>query len=136
MEIHPYFSQRPLVEFCQSRNIVVTAYSPLGTGAVIDGSTVVGNSVLKEIGDKYGKSSAQVAICWLASRGLVVIPKSVTPARVLQNREVKFGRPRRYWENRRARARRERLGRVLWVRTGRRATSRTRPSLGAGRPAF
>ena len=68
----------------------MTAYSPLGTGAVIDGSTVVGNPVLKEIGEKYGKSSAQVAICWLASRGLVVIPKSVTPARVLQNREVKF----------------------------------------------
>ena len=90
VEIHPYFSQQPLVKFCQARNIVVTAYSPLGTGAVIDGSTVVGNPVLEEIGAKYGKSSAQVAICWLASRGLVVIPKSVTPARVLQNREVKF----------------------------------------------
>ena len=90
VEIHPYHSQQPLVAFCQERNIVVTAYSPLGTGAVIDGSTVVGNPILKEIGEKYGKSSAQVAICWLASRGLVVIPKSVTPARVLQNREVKF----------------------------------------------
>ena len=72
---------------------MVTAYSPLGTGAVIDGSTVVGNPVLKEIGDRR-EVSAQVAICWLASRGLVVIPKSVTPARVLQNREVKFERPR------------------------------------------
>lgn len=90
VEVHPYLSQAPLVAFCKERSIVVTAYSPLGTGAVIDGATVVGNPVLQEIGATYGKSSAQVAINWLARRGLVVIPKSVTPARVLQNRAVKF----------------------------------------------
>ena len=90
VEVHPYLSQVPLVAFCRERGIAVTAYSPLGTGAVIDGSTVVGNPVLQEIGKAHGKSAAQVAIAWLAQRGLVVIPKSVTPARVVQNRDVAF----------------------------------------------
>ena len=39
---------------------------------------------------RYGKSSAQVAIAWLAQRGIIVIPKSVTAARIAQNREVGF----------------------------------------------
>ena len=90
VEIHPYFSQEPLVAFCKERGIVPTAYSPLGTGQAINGQTVVGNATLAEIGAKYGKSSAQVAIAWLAQREIVVIPKSVTAARIAQNREVGF----------------------------------------------
>ena len=54
------------------------------------GCTVVGNPTLQSIGEKYGKSSAQVAIAWLAQRGIIVIPKSVTAARIAQNREVGF----------------------------------------------
>lgn len=90
VEIHPYFSQEPLVAFCKERGIVPTAYSPLGTGQAINGQTVVGNETLAEVGATYGKSSAQVAIAWLAQRGIVVIPKSVTAARIAQNREVGF----------------------------------------------
>lgn len=36
IEVHPYFSQEPLVAFCKERGIAITAYSPLGTGAEID----------------------------------------------------------------------------------------------------
>ena len=50
----------------------------------------MGNGTLQEIGTKYGKSSAQVAIAWLAQRGIIVIPKSVTAARIIQNRDVGF----------------------------------------------
>mmetsp|Transcript_23349 Transcript_23349/g.69945 ORF Transcript_23349/g.69945 Transcript_23349/m.69945 type:complete len:323 (+) Transcript_23349:105-1073(+) len=90
VEVHPYHSQKPLVDFCAARGIVVTAYSPLGSGATLDGATVPANPVLKAIGEAHGKSAAQVAIAWLAARGLIVIPKSVTPARVAQNRDVDF----------------------------------------------
>ena len=45
---------------------------------------------LAAIGEAHGKSAAQVAIAWLAQRGLVVIPKSVTAARVVANRDVDF----------------------------------------------
>lgn len=54
------------------------------------GCTVVGNPTLQAIGEKYSKSSAQVAIAWLAQRGIIVIPKSVTASRITQNREVGF----------------------------------------------
>ncbi|EGB11652.1 hypothetical protein AURANDRAFT_59872 [Aureococcus anophagefferens] len=90
VEVHPYFSQAPLAGFCHAKGISLTAYSPLGTGATIDGMTVVGNPVLAAIGEAHGKSAAQVAIAWLAQRGLVVIPKSVTAARVVANRDVDF----------------------------------------------
>jgi len=90
VEVHPYFSQKPLVEFCEARGIAVTAYSPLGSGATIDGATVASNATLARIGEARGKSAAQVAIAWLAQRGLVVIPTSVTRARVAQNRDVDF----------------------------------------------
>lgn len=90
VEAHPFFSQRPLADFCREVGIAVTAYSPLGTGATIGGSTVVGHPVLIRIGEARGKSAAQVAVAWLARKGFCVIPKSVTPARVVANREVAF----------------------------------------------
>ena len=91
VENHPYFSQEPLLKFCKENGgIVMTAYSPLGSGATLDGFTVPANPTLGEIGKKYGKSAAQVAICWQKQRGVVVIPKSVTEARIRANCAVNF----------------------------------------------
>merc|ERR1719502_775934 len=64
VENHPYHSNEPLRAFCAERGIVMTAYSPPGSGATLDGATVPANPTLAEIGKKYGKSAAQVAIAW------------------------------------------------------------------------
>ncbi len=82
IELHVYLQQPELVKFCQAHDIVVEAYSPLAHGYGID------NPVLKTIGDKYGKSAAQIMIRWCIEQGLVVLPKSVHPARITENLAV------------------------------------------------
>jgi len=90
VEIHPFFSQEPLVAFCKSKGIVVTAYSPLGSGVEIAGECVIDNAKLKEIAAKYSKSAPQLVLAWLIQRGIVVIPKSVKEERLKQNFDVRF----------------------------------------------
>ena len=58
------------------------AWGPLG-GQGIEG--VVKNEILAEIGNRYGKSAAQVALRWLTQRGIVAIPKSAHKERMEQN---------------------------------------------------
>lgn len=80
VEYHPYWSQDELLNFCQANDIVLTAYSPLAEGLAINDDT------LSEIGRKYGKSPAQVAIRWLIQQeNVVTIPKSVTPSHIRDN---------------------------------------------------
>ena len=90
VEVHPYFSQEPLIAAARRLGMTVTAYSPLGTGAEIDGNTIPTHPKLAEVGEKYGKSAAQVAIAWQIQRGVIVIPKSVTESRIKQNADVFF----------------------------------------------
>ncbi|WP_336135593.1 aldo/keto reductase [Natronomonas amylolytica] len=83
IEYHPYWKQEELLEFCQENDIVLTAYSPLGEGELVD------DEVLAAIGARYGKSPAQVAIRWLIQQdNVVTIPKSVTPAHTRENIDV------------------------------------------------
>ena len=85
IESHPLLPNTELVRWCQSNDIAVTAYSPLAQGgAVFADSTVV------SIADKHGVTPAQVLLRWNVERGVVVIPKSVTPKRIAQNADV-FG---------------------------------------------
>merc|ERR1711957_379486 len=53
-----------------------------------DDPSVLQDKVLAGIGAKYGKSGAQVALRWQFQRGVIVIPKSVTPARIAQNLDI------------------------------------------------
>merc|ERR1711957_195160 len=53
---------------CKERNITFSAYSPLGG---LSGVDVLGNSIVYNIGQRYGKSSAQVALRWLTQQGVV-----------------------------------------------------------------
>lgn len=79
VEIHPTMGQFDMQLFCQSHNIVLTAYSPLGQGRELQ------LPVLAEIALKHNKTVAQVILNWLVGRGIVVIPKSTNPERIKQN---------------------------------------------------
>ncbi|XP_073695501.1 aldo-keto reductase family 1 member A1-A [Garra rufa] len=92
VECHPYLVQTQLVCHCWSRGLAVTAYSPLGSpdrpwvtsgeAHLLDDPRVVG------LAKRYNKTPAQVIIRWHVQRGVVCIPKSVTPSRIKQNIEV------------------------------------------------
>jgi len=88
VEVHPFFNQEKLVSFCKSRDILVTAYSPLGSGSVVDGVTVPTHPTLAKVGENYGKSAAQIALRFLVQRGIAVIPKSVKETRIGQNIDI------------------------------------------------
>jgi len=92
IEIHPYFTQEPLVEYCQKNGIVVTAYSPFSSPdspwLKEDYVSVLQNSTIKTIGEKLKRTTAQVILRYLIQRNLVVIPKSATPSRIKSNYDV------------------------------------------------
>ncbi len=82
IEYHPGFKQEDCVNFCRLNNIQVEAWSPLGTGKMLD------NEILKEIAGRYHKSVAQICLRWVLQNALVPLPKSVTPSRIKENLEV------------------------------------------------
>eukprot|EP01101_Sappina_pedata_P011388 TRINITY_DN7664_c0_g1_i1.p1 TRINITY_DN7664_c0_g1~~TRINITY_DN7664_c0_g1_i1.p1 ORF type:complete len:322 (+),score=153.32 TRINITY_DN7664_c0_g1_i1:30-995(+) len=90
VENHPYLQQGPLVKYCQSKGIVIEAYSPLGTPGVKGASepTVLEDPILNELAKKYSRSVAQIALRWQIQRGVVALPKSVTPSRIQENFSV------------------------------------------------
>lgn len=82
VEFHPLLSQEELRSFCKGEEIQVEAYSPLAHGKLLD------HSLLNQIGEKYGKSPAQVMIRWDLQHGVVSIPKSSNPERIRENGSV------------------------------------------------
>ena len=82
IEFHPGFMQEETVKYCNDNNILIEAWSPLGTGKMLN------NSTLKEIAAKYNKSAAQLCIRWCLQNNTLPLPKSVTSARIKENTEV------------------------------------------------
>ena len=79
VEIHPFLPQDALRAFDSRHGILTEAWSPLARGLA------VANPVLAAIGQKYGKSAAQVTLRWHLQNGLVVIPKSNSVERIREN---------------------------------------------------
>ncbi|MCH4543549.1 2,5-diketo-D-gluconic acid reductase [Ochrobactrum sp. POC9] len=82
IELHPQFQQDELRLFHSKHNIATEAWSPLGQGKILEEAT------LKTIAEKHGKSVAQVILRWHIETGNIVIPKSVTPARIKENFDI------------------------------------------------
>ncbi|CAM2740969.1 aldo/keto reductase [Streptococcus acidominimus] len=75
----PGCPQDELVAFCRQEDILLEAYSPLGTGAIFK------NELANELADKYGKSVAQIALRWSLQKEFLPLPKSVTPKNITSN---------------------------------------------------
>jgi diketogulonate reductase-like aldo/keto reductase len=82
IEFHPGYWQPEVTKFCKAHGIVVESWSPLARGKVF------GNSTLEEMAKKHHKSVAQVCLRWILQHDVVVIPKSTTPERIEENRNV------------------------------------------------
>lgn len=77
-------TQEKLFEYCKSKNILIEAYSPMATGAVL------GRSEISVLAEKYGVSPAQICIRYCLQRGTLPLPKSVNADRIKQNIELDF----------------------------------------------
>ncbi|KFA94196.1 aldo/keto reductase [Archangium violaceum] len=84
IELHPRFQQKALREAHARHNIVTQSWSPLGQGQLLS------DPVIGQLAARHKRTPAQVVIRWHIDNGLVVIPKSVTPARIKENFDV-FG---------------------------------------------
>ena len=80
VELHPYLQQTPLREFDAEHGIVTESWSPLASG-----KRVLDDPVIGRIAQRHGATPAQVVIAWHLALGLVVLPKSVTPSRIVEN---------------------------------------------------
>ena len=76
------WSANCLRAFHAEAGIVTEAWAPLGRGAVLD------DPVIREVAEKHGRTPAQVVLRWQLDIGNVAIPKSATPARIRENRDV------------------------------------------------
>jgi 2,5-diketo-D-gluconate reductase A len=82
VELHPYMQQPELRRVHEELGILTEAWSPLGRGQALEDPTVVA------IAEAHGRTPAQVVLRWHLQLGNVVIPKSVTPARISENLDV------------------------------------------------
>ncbi len=91
VELHPYLRQEKIVNYCQDKNILMTAYSPLGSGdrsssiKKADEPNLFEDKTVKTIAKKYQVSPAQILITFSVHRDVAVIPKSVNRERIHQN---------------------------------------------------
>ncbi|KAI5309955.1 hypothetical protein KEM55_002057 [Ascosphaera atra] len=81
VETHPLLPQQELVDYCNSKGIVVTAYSPFGS----TGTPIMKAEPIQKVATKHNVSPATVLLSWQVQRHVAVIPKSVNPERIQGN---------------------------------------------------
>lgn len=82
-ELHPYYQDTEVVEFIQSKGIVVQAWYPLGGRG--HQKELLNDEALIKIAKNHNKSVAQVILRWNIDRGIIVIPGSSNPNHILEN---------------------------------------------------
>lgn len=103
IEIHPYNQQLELRKYCENKNIIVESWSPLIQGNVND-------TLIVELAEKYKKSPAQIILKWHLQNWLLPLPKSITPSRIKENRELDFVLTKEDMEKMNSLNKNERLG--------------------------
>eukprot|EP00092_Neocalanus_flemingeri_P020553 GFUD01022266.1.p1 GENE.GFUD01022266.1~~GFUD01022266.1.p1 ORF type:complete len:327 (-),score=76.82 GFUD01022266.1:440-1420(-) len=99
VEVHAYFSNKGIVEYCKSKGITVCAYAPLGSpsrGERIKSTTSLETQslnpledpVIVELSQAYKKTPGQILLRHLLQRGIAIIPKSGNPSRIKQNFDI------------------------------------------------
>jgi len=90
IEVHPYFQQRDVQSFGAAHGILTQAWSPIGgiTSYRDSDRHSFDEPVILAIGERYGKSAAQVMLRWHIQEGRQVIPKSTKPERIKENIDV------------------------------------------------
>lgn len=81
VELHPLLPQQELIDFCHSKDIIIEAYSPLGS----NNAPLLTQKTIIEVAKKNNVTPAQVVISWHVQRGYVVLPKSVNADRIVAN---------------------------------------------------
>ncbi len=92
IEVHAYYQRESLVNYCLSRNICVTAHTPLG-GGLLNSETwgapiPLKDDIIMEIARNHAKSPAQVLLRFLLQRGVIVLPKSMKPHHMADNKDI------------------------------------------------
>lgn len=101
MEVHPFLSQRSFTQWHADQGIHVQQFSPLGnqnsfyrdiywSNGRAHRGRLIDEPVLSEIGEKYSKTPAQVVLAWGVNHGRSVIPKSIVPWQIEQNKASEF----------------------------------------------
>lgn len=87
IEVHPFLPNNEVIKYCQEHNILIEAYSPLGSQDQVPstGEKVSTNPTLLKIAEEANATLAQVLIAWGLKRGYAVLPKSSNPARIESN---------------------------------------------------
>jgi alcohol dehydrogenase (NADP+) len=91
IELHPYLQQNEMLAFCREHNILLTAYSPLGSGdrpkalKKKEEPNLLDNPVVGKVAARHGITPAQTLLAWGVHRKTVVIPKSTNPKRIREN---------------------------------------------------
>ncbi len=75
----PGYTEPETTAYCKKNNILIEAYSPLGSGELL------ANPTLQALAQKYAKSAAQVCLRWSLQMGFLPLPKSVTTSRIIEN---------------------------------------------------
>lgn len=79
VEFHPWLYQKELLEFCRENGVILTAHTPLGKGKIVN------DEILGKLTEKYGKSTAQIALKWELQKGAVPLPRSTSRDHLREN---------------------------------------------------
>lgn len=82
IELHPWYQQTTLTDYCHLKQIAITAWSPIFRNQISE------EPLLEKLSEKYGKTPAQITLRWHLQHGNIIIPKSANQQRILENSQL------------------------------------------------